>query len=150
MEVSSTLDGSCLCSLSSRLSKFRIMHMTWRNSTLILNQILTEIPCTLSRAFDILSTRVIQAEKRRAHNGQYNKHFKYFNQSIRSNELQEQIEAGRLAGMKVGSSLFVSRNMFMILLAIIGSTSLLYSGYTFTRGLQGSPARPIESNTVAT
>src|SRR2546430_3288246 len=72
------------------------------------------------------------------------------NQSIRSNELQEQIEAGRLAGMKVGSSLFVSRNMFMILLAIIGSTSLLYSGYTFTRGLQGSPARPIESNTVAT
>ena len=64
--------------------------------------------------------------------------------------MQEQIEAGRLAGMKVGSSLFVSRNMFIILLVIIGSTSLLYSGYTFSRGLQGSPARPVESNTVAT
>jgi beta-lactamase class A len=64
--------------------------------------------------------------------------------------MQEQIEARRPAGMKGKSSLFVSSNMFIIFLMIIGSTSLLYSGYVFSRGLQGSPARPIESKTVAT
>jgi beta-lactamase class A len=62
----------------------------------------------------------------------------------------KQIETGRPAAMKVRSSLFVSSHMFMIILTIIGSTAFLYSGYAFTRGLQGSPARPIESKTVAT
>ncbi len=64
--------------------------------------------------------------------------------------MQEQMEAGRRVGMKGRSSLFVSRNMFMILLVIMGSTALLYSGYALSRGLQGSPATPTESTTVAT
>jgi hypothetical protein len=42
---------------------------------LILNQILTRILCTLSRAFDILDAQALRDEKRRAHNGHYNKHF---------------------------------------------------------------------------
>ena len=38
----------------------------------------------------------------------------------------------------------------MILLVLIGSTALLYSGYALSRALQGSPVTPAESTTKAT
>jgi len=64
--------------------------------------------------------------------------------------MREQKKGRRLGWMKWQPSFSVSIKPFMILLVMIGSPVLLYSGFAIARKLHTLPATPTVSKTVAT
>lgn len=66
--------------------------------------------------------------------------------------MQDLKEVGQGVGIKAKQSHFsrnVSRNVIMLLVAITGGATLLYSGFTLTRWPRGFTGTPATSNTVA-